>query len=89
MMFDSILQRFSTQSPLADAAGSLSGPRRRWRRRSVRGLGGAAVTDHDRDPLCGRYLTLIIEGYLAGTLAVCQLGEKLVGQAFEATLLRL
>jgi hypothetical protein len=115
MMFDFILQGFSTQSPLAGAAGSLSGPRRRWRRRSVRGLGGAAVvdpsvataalappdpsgglggadaaiavsghggaavTDHDREPRGGGYLYLRIEGYLAGTLAACQLGVKPYG----------
>ena len=29
---------------------------------AVSGLGGAAVTDHDRDPLCGGHLNSIIEG---------------------------
>ena len=45
---------------------------------SSRGYGGAAVTDHDRDPAAA-YLYLIIEGYLAGILAACQWGEKPYG----------
>jgi hypothetical protein len=45
MMFDSILQGFSTQSPLADAAGSLSGHGGTGAAGSLGGLGGAAVVD--------------------------------------------
>jgi hypothetical protein len=46
---------------------------------AVSGHGGAAVTEHDREPRGGGYLYLIIEGYLAGILAACQLGESRMG----------
>jgi hypothetical protein len=44
-----------------------------------RGHGGAAVTDHDRDPLRGGYLTFIIEALLKPVFCRVPVGEKLAG----------
>ena len=64
---------------MADAAGSSDGYGGANAAGSSRGYGGAAVTEHDREPRGGGYLYLIIEGYLAGILAACQLGESRMG----------